>query len=153
MGGKGDQYLRSVAIEGEGAAAVVVAKGEGFEVRYQVEGGSAAVTGDPSTHDPKDFKPRPDPPGNPGTAYQDPRAGLTYRVGFRQASSLQMPIFRAFEGEERLWHLWGHAVGDVKGQKLGADSRCYSAWAMPGGRVGVQCWTDGGNSVLAKDPP
>ena len=33
-----------------------------------------------------------------------------------------------------------------------ADTRCYQAWLMPDDRVGVQCWTDGGNSVLAKEP-
>lgn len=65
---------------------------------------------------------------------------------------MQLPIFRAFSGEERLWSLWGHAVADVMAADLGADTRCYQAWLMPNDHVGVQCWTDGGNSVLAKEP-
>ena len=152
VGGQGDQHLRSVAFEGEGEEAVVVAQGRGFEVRYRVAGGAPEVSGEPSTQDEQDYSPRPSPPGKPGEAHLDARSGLTFRVGFRQAGKVQMPIFRAFEGEERLWSLWGHAVADVIDKGLGADSRCYQAWAMPDGRLGVQCWTDGGNSVLAKDP-
>jgi hypothetical protein len=82
-----------------------------------------------------------------------PSAELTLRVGYRQAGrNLQTTIVRAFRGEERIWALWGHSVNDITAKHLGADSRCYQAWAMPSGRVGVQCWTDGGNSVLAKEP-
>ena len=131
---------------------MVVARGQGFSVRYTVAGGGIKVEGDASTPDTEGFSGRPELPGDPGRAYEDPRVGLDFRVGFRQASSLQTPIFRAFKGEERVWALWGHAVDDIKDKRLGADSRCYGAWAMPKGRLGVQCWTDGGNSVLAKDP-
>jgi hypothetical protein len=99
------------------------------------------------------FSDRPSLPGDPGATVEEPRFGVTYRVGYRQAGgNLQLPIFRAFLGEERLWSLWGHAVADVVAADLGADTRCYQAWLMPNDRVGVQCWTDGGNSVLAKEP-
>ena len=130
----------------------MVARGKGFEVRHDVDSGATEVKGDASIHDEERYKGRPDPPGKPGQAYLDGRVGLTLRMGFRQAGPVQMPIFRAFRVDERLWHVWGHAAADVMDRGLGADSRCYRAWAMAGGHVGVQCWTDGGNSVLAKDP-
>lgn len=148
VGGGGDQHVRSVRFTDEGA---VIGEGASFVVTY--EGTSGSVEGDVNAIDGEAFSDRPSLPGDPGAAVEDPRFGLTYRVGYRQAGgSLQLPIFRAFLGEERLWSLWGHAVADVMAADLGADTRCYQAWLMPNDHVGVQCWTDGGNSVLAKEP-
>lgn len=149
-GGGGDQFIRTLRFEADGS---VVAQGEGFALRYAADGTSGALEGNAAQPDTKSFSPRPGSPGDPGTAYNDLRNGLGYRVGHRQASgSLQLPIFRAFQGDRRLWGLWAHAAVDVQERALGADSRCYRAWAMPAGALGLQCWTDGGNSVLAKDP-
>lgn len=149
VGGAGDQFIRVVGFTATGA---IVGEGEGFRVEYEA-GGAGAIQGDPTTHDDASFSDRPRLPGDPGVLVEDPRFGLGYRVGYRQAGgNLQLPIFRAFSGDERLWALWGHAVADVMAANLGADTRCYQAWLMPGDRVGVQCWTDGGNSVLAKEP-
>lgn len=148
VGGDGDQFVRNVGFTAEGD---VVGEGTGFSVRYV--GTTGSVEGDVDTNDSEPFSDRPALPGDPGAAVEDPRFGLTYRVGYRQAGgSLQLPIFRAFSGEERLWSLWGHAVADVMAASLTADTRCYQAWLMPNDLVGVQCWTDGGNSVLAKEP-
>lgn len=150
VGGAGNQYLRDVVFEG----GRVVARGEGFSISYALDGSDGKIDGNPATADAKAYDEKPPLPGDPGRAYADAN-GLTLRVGYRQAgANLQQPIFRAFQGtsNERLWSLWGHAADDVTSKNLGADSRCYQAWSMPGGNVGVQCWTDGGNSVLAKDP-
>lgn len=149
-GGEGDQQLTSVSIDSEGR---VTANGNGFSVVY--DGGSGSLEGDAASNDDSKFQDKPDLPGSPGKLYSDPRHDLDLRVGYRQAGgNLQMPIFRAFEPgtDDRLWILWGHAVADATDGGHTADSRCYQAWAMPQGNVGVQCWTDGGNSVLAKDP-
>jgi len=150
VGGAGDQSLREIAFEG----GRVIARGQGFSISYALDGSDGRIEGNVAATDTKAFEERPSPPGDPGRVFPGPD-GLTFRVGHRQAGgSLQQPIFRAFQGTstERLWSLWGHAVADVTAAKLGADTRCYQAWAMPGGNVGVQCWTDGGNSVLAKEP-
>ena len=150
IGGNGDQYFNEVSFSENNK---IVAKGKGFSVTYDISDLNGSIEGDINTSQPsKEYKYRPSLPGNPGKLYQDKRINLEFRVGYRQASHLQMPIFRAFQGEERLWTLWGHPSESVKNKKLGADTRCYQAWAMPQGRIGVQCWTDGGNSVLAKDP-
>lgn len=148
VGGSGNQHVRRVGFTDDGD---MVGEGASFVVTYAGESGS--IDGDVNAIDSESFADRPSLPGDPGVAVEDPRFGLTYRVGYRQAGgSLQLPIFRAFSGEERLWGLWGHAVADVMAASLGADTRCYQAWLMPNDRVGVQCWTDGGNSVLAKEP-
>lgn len=150
VGGAGDQAVHRVRFEDDGT---IVAEGTAFTVRYDASGTTGAVEGEVGAADETDFARRPRLPGDPGQPYRDLRHGLVYTVGYRQAGgSLQLPIFRAFEGDERIWSLWGHAVADVMAADLGADSRCYQAWAMPDGDVGVQCWTDGGNSVLAKEP-
>lgn len=149
VGGAGDQFLREVAFEG----GRVVARGEGFSVSYALDGSDGQIAGDATTADTKSFEDKPPLPGDPGKAYAIAGTDLTLRVGYRQAGkNLQQPIFRVFRGEERLWALWGHAAQDVVDKSLGADGRCYQAWGMPDGHIGVQCWTDGGNSVLAKDP-
>lgn len=150
VGGAGNQFVRTVGFTAEGR---IVGEGTGFRIEYDADGTHGTITGDASTNDTESYDARPRLPGDPGAAFEDPRVGLTYRVGYRQAGgSLQLPIFRAFDGETRLWGLWAHAVADVQAASLGADTRCYQAWLMPDGRVGVQCWTDGGNSVLAKEP-
>ncbi len=146
IGGAGDQFVRSIEFDAGGA---VIARGAGFEARFD---GGWRIDGDPATHDDAAWRPRPPLPGNPGTLCSHGASGLDFRVGYRQAGNVQLPIFRAFVGEMRQWTLWGHAVADVQDRNLGADSRCYRAWGMPGDLIGVQCWTDGGNSVLAKDP-
>lgn len=149
-GGKGNQSIRSIRFAADGS---ITAEGKGFAILYDASGTKGRITGDPNTIDNDPTTERPALPGDPGRAYNHTPTGLTFRVGYRQAGgNLQMPIFRAFQGTTRLWALWGHAVQDAIDRKVTADSRCYQAWGMPQGRIGVQCWTDGGNSVLAKDP-
>lgn len=149
-GGKGNQTIRSIRFAADGS---MIAEGKGFSIQYDANGANGRISGDPNTLDTESTSDRPPLSGDPGRAYSHPPTGLTFRVGYRQAgSNLQMPIFRAFQGTTRVWTLWGHAVQDAIDLKLTADSRCYQAWGMPQGRIGVQCWTDGGNSVLAKDP-
>ena len=153
VGGGGDQYASSVRVGDDGSVTV---SGEGWTLTWSADewamDGPGTLDGDVEAIGEEPGK-RPALPGSPGRAYADPRIGLTFTVGYRQAGgNLQMPIFRAFEDDERIWALWGHAVADAEDRSLGADTRCYQAWGMPEGRIGVQCWTDGGNSVLAKDP-
>jgi hypothetical protein len=149
-GGPGDQHVHAVSFDADGT---LRAEGSAFTVLHDADGANGRIEGDVALADTRAFAQRPRLPGDPGQPYRDLRHGLVYTVGYRQAgSSLQMPIFRAFEDDVRIWSLWGHAVMDVLDRNLGADSRCYQAWAMPDGHVGVQCWTDGGNSVLAKEP-
>ncbi|MEM6785897.1 MAG: hypothetical protein AAF928_22060 [Myxococcota bacterium] len=158
IGGAGDQYTESVAFDADGGVTV---SGTGWTLRWTAaelaaaanDGASAGtLDGDVATEGGVATEGRPSLPGAPGRAYDDPRIGLTFTVGYRQAGNLQMPIFRAFEDDVRVWALWGHAVADAQDASLGADTRCYRAWGMPFGRIGVMCWTDGGNSVLARDP-
>jgi hypothetical protein len=150
VGGEGDQYIRKISFEDNGD---VRAEGEGFVVVLSPSGALVREEGDRATDDGADYGGRPALPGDPGALYTDPRVGLSFRVGYRQAGrNLQTPIFRAFMGEERVWALWGHAGAEIEAASLGADSRCYQAWGMPGGKIGVQCWTDGGSSVLVKGP-
>lgn len=149
-GGKGNQTIRSIRFAADGS---MIAQGKGFSIQYDANGANGRISGDPNTLDTESTTEHPPLPGDPGRAYNHLPTGLTFRVGYRQAgSNLQMPIFRAFQGTTRAWTLWGHAVQDAIDLQLTADSRCYQAWGMPQGRIGVQCWTDGGNSVLAKDP-
>lgn len=150
LGGVGDQYIRQVYFTEDGR---IVGQGDGFSVTYDVTGQRGAIWGDVTTSSDQKLDVRPGLPGDPGKSYSHAATGLTFAVGYRQAGkNLQTPIFRAFKGDERQWALWGHAGADIESSNLGADSRCYQAWGMPNGHIGVQCWTDGGNSVLAKDP-
>ena len=55
--------------------------------------------------------------------------------------------------------MWGQSYAEVNpgtnGLRWGplmADSRGYQVWLMPDGHIGAQFWTDGGNSVLTRDP-
>lgn len=150
VGGAGDQYIRQVYFTEDGR---IVGQGDGFSVTYDVTGQRGATSGDLSMSSDQKLDVRPRLPGDPGRSYSHAATGLTFAVGYRQAGrNLQTPIFRAFKGDERQWALWGHAGADIEAASLGADSRCYQAWGMPNGQIGVQCWTDGGNSVLARDP-
>ena len=151
VGGKGDQYIRSLSSEN----GLIDASGEGFSLLFQLSSLSFGLAdgSDIEIDDTESYEKTQPLPGDPGRKYVDDRIGLDFRVGFRQAGgNLQMPIFRAFMGDERQWSLWGHAVKDVEDRGLGADTRCYQAWGMPEGRIGVQCWSDGGNSVLGREP-
>jgi hypothetical protein len=149
VGGSGDQWLEDVYFEDDGR---IVASAPAFTVTMDASGTSGVVSGDlDAVMEGRPARPR--LPGNPGRAYAHAPSGLTFTVGYRQAGrNLQTPIFRALSGDEVLWRLWGHAGADIENASLGADSRCYQAWGMPDGKIGVQCWTDGGNSVLARDP-
>jgi len=53
--------------------------------------------------------------------------------------------------EFRLWGWWASLAKDPS-LHLEADSRGYDTWLMPGGLIGLQAWTDGGNSTLGRDP-
>jgi serine/threonine-protein kinase len=152
VGGPGNQYIRQVGIEGTQAWG----KGAGFAVAIDLASGAATVSGDIATDDgdPWDWKLVRDPKAR--TELKDPRNGFTYTIGTVQVHPiLQQPLLTSTAG----WKLWGwtHAqVADeyknVRGGPLMADSRGCDLWLMPGGNLGVLCWTDGGNSVLTRDP-
>ncbi|MHC5055679.1 MAG: protein kinase domain-containing protein [Planctomycetota bacterium] len=152
VGGKGDQHIREVGF----SRGVVYGKGEGFRVVYDARSFRGRVQGDVNTHDDERYNPRPPLPGGRGKEVRDPRNGQTYRVGYRQVhAELQQPFLESSAG----WKLWGLGFDDVKtGTKgvrwgpLMADSRAYDCWLMPEGKIAVKCWTDGGNSILTRDP-
>ncbi|MHC4252527.1 MAG: protein kinase domain-containing protein, partial [Planctomycetota bacterium] len=152
VGGKGDQHIREVGF----SRGVVYGKGEGFRVVYDARSFRGRVQGDVNTHDDERYNPRPPLPGGRGKEVRDPRNGQTYRVGYRQVNpELQQPFLESSAG----WKLWGLGFDEVKtGTKgvrwgpLMADSRAYDCWLMPGGKIAVKCWTDGGSSILTRDP-
>lgn len=167
VGGAGDQYLRSVRFEADGA---LVAEGTGFSVRYPSVAGAGAVTGNAATDDSEEYSEKPalyKQFNNEWTVdkgakrLDDPRNGLTYYFGTQQVSNdAQQPLFLACATGQpcskdaftfRLWGWWASLVKDSS-LNLQADSRGYDTWLMPGGRVGIQAWTDGGNSTLGRDP-
>ncbi|MEM9693014.1 MAG: hypothetical protein AAGA56_10745, partial [Myxococcota bacterium] len=125
VGAEGDQFATGVSEAQDGTVAVT---GADWTYRVDLTGATAgAIEGDIASTSEAPGR-RPSLPGSPGRAYEDPRIGLTFTVGFRQAGgNLQIPIFRAFDGDERIWILWGHAGADVEAASLGADSRCYQA--------------------------
>ena len=152
VGGKGDQHIRKVGF----ARGMVYGTGEGFRVVYDARSLRGRVTGDVETHDDERYNPRPPLPPDPGKELRDPRNGQTYRVGYRQVDPvLQQPFLESSAG----WKLWGLGMGEIKARTktvrwgpLMADTRAYDCWLMPGGKIAVKCWTDGGNSVLTRDP-
>ncbi|MFW5698865.1 MAG: hypothetical protein ACOCYN_03330, partial [Planctomycetota bacterium] len=51
------------------------------------------------------------------------------------------------------WKFWGWGKNEAEQRRLMSDSRGYDTWLFPDGRhIGVMCWCDGGNSVLARHP-
>lgn len=165
VGGAGNQYLRSARIEPDGA---VFAAGDGFSVRYDAALTTGVVDGDLARDDGAPFTDQPPLRKQPNTSWtvengaarvDDPRSGLSYFWGTQQVSNnLQQPIFLACAigapcakdaFDFRLWGWWASLANDLK---LTADSRAYELWLLPGGRFGLQGWTDGGNSLFARDP-
>jgi serine/threonine-protein kinase len=152
VGGKGDQHIRKVGF----ARGTVYGSGEGFRVVYDAQSLRGRAIGNVDTHDDERYNPRPLPPSDPGKELADPRNGQTYRVGYRQVDPvLQQPFLESSAG----WKLWGLGIDDIRTRTktvrwgpLTADTRAYDCWLMPGGKIGVKCWTDGGNSVLTRDP-
>ncbi len=167
VGGPGNQFVRGVAIAADGA---VTAKGKAFTVTYDAAFAAGTIDGDANATDPDAYDEKPAlyrQFNNVWTVEQgakkvdDPRFGLTYYFGTQQVSNdLQQPIFLACKTgspctkdafELRLWTWWASLAKDSS-LNLQADSRGYDAWLMPGGLVGLQAWTDGGNSTLGRDP-
>jgi|GEM_PF-3445314 len=152
IGGDGNQYIHEVGFEGT----VAWAKGTGFSVLVDTRTGKSAVQGDPATVDTEAWAPK--FPRSPKAIFElkDPRNGQTYSITTLQVQALlQQPLLTSTAG----WKLWGWNYEQVaegtKGIRWGplmADSRGYDVWLMPEGRIGVLCWTDGGNSVLTRDP-
>ncbi|MDX2021931.1 MAG: hypothetical protein SF187_16960 [Deltaproteobacteria bacterium] len=153
VGGVSDQFIRSVGFNADGS---ITASGKGFVVTADAKGRNVKVQGDVTTADTEGFPSFPSLPGKPGRLYEDARNGLHYRIGYEQiGGNLQRPIFRAFASEsatEPLWGFWEASKSRLEEKRLTADSRCYQVWAMPKGHIGIQCWCDGGNSVLETDP-
>ena len=149
----------------------MTAKGKGFSVTYDAAYAHGVVTGDASTGDTDAYSEKPVlykqtntqwTPANGAKRLDDPRFGLTYYLGTQQVSGdLQQPIFLGCrtdaasctkdEFDFELWGWWASLAKDPS-LSLAADSRGYDAWLMPGGLVGLQLWTDGGNSTLGRDP-
>jgi len=152
VGGPGNQYLREVGFDDQKAWG----KGSGFAVSVDLTSGNATVTGDIATEDgePWDWRFAHNPKTK--TDLVDPRNGYTYTLNTVQVHPiLQQPLLTSSAG----WKLWGWTHNQVaeehKGVRFGplmADSRGYDLWLMPDGNLGVLCWTDGGNSVLTRDP-
>lgn len=146
-GGRGDQYITRVEIDGRGG---VVAHGKGFTVEYNVATNQARMRGDIHAHDEGGMRAA-ELPNLKGTSKQlvHRPSGQTITATTLQVHAiLQQPLVRSSAG----WQLWGFSHARAQAHALMADSRAYDLWPMPGGLVGVMCWTDGGNSVLVWDP-
>lgn len=151
IGGPGAQYIRSVGIDGTTAWG----SGDGFTVRVDLASGRATLEGTP-VDDTAAWNARAITHPKDTVQVTDPRNGQTYAITTKQVHPiLQQPLLTSSAG----WKMWGWSHSDVaegtKGVRWGplmADSRGYDVWLMPQGRIGVLCWTDGGNSVLTRDP-
>ena len=166
-GGAGNQFLREVAFGDDGT---ITARGKGFTVTYDAALTAGRIDGSAATADTDVFDEKPALYNQLNTQWtvdngakklDDPRFGLTYYFGTQQvASDLQQPIFLACKTgaactkdafEVRLWTWWASLAKDPS-LNLQADSRGYDVFLLPGGLVGLQAWTDGGNSTLGRDP-
>lgn len=151
VGGAGTQRVHRVGIDGT----IAWGQGDGFAIRVDLATGQTSLTGTPTD----DSAPRPVATSSqPREAMQldDPRLGQTYVITTKQVHPiLQQPLLTSSAG----WTCWGWSYDaiaadtkDVPWGPLVADSRGHDVWLMPQGRIGVRCWTDGGNSVLTRDP-
>ncbi|TVR14852.1 MAG: FHA domain-containing protein [Planctomycetota bacterium] len=153
IGGRGNQSIRELEIRN----GVVHASGEGFQVAYQLSSLRGAISGD-IHHDEGDARYRNRSDVHPGTGVtlEDPRSGESYRIRMRQVHSiLQQPILTSTAG----WTAYGQNYEEIhsgtRGIRWGplmADSRGYDVWIMPDGHIGAKFWTDGGNSILTRNP-
>jgi hypothetical protein len=166
VGGAGNQFVRTVSIGDDGS---VTATGKGFQVTYapglteaKVEGDLATADGDAYSEKPTLFKEWNTTWTTKKNAKRldDPRTGLSHYIGTKQVSNdLQQPIFVtcatgadcdvAENRKARLWDWWASVAKD---KQLTADSRGYDLFLLPDNLIGIQSWTDGGNSTLARWP-
>jgi hypothetical protein len=154
IGKGGDQAINEV---GFGSGNQVYAKGNGgFEVVYDLSTLNGRVSGDTSASMGAEAKYNTQPSHPKTTQSVTDKNGHTYSIVTKQVNALlQQPLLTSSAG----WRYWGWShstvVNDTKGVRWGplmADSRGYDVWLMPEGRIGVKCWTDGGNSVLTRHP-
>ena len=152
IGGAGDQYIREVGFAG----GMAWAKGAGFSVQIDPRSGKCTVQGNPAIADPEEWNAKFARSPKANVQVKDPRNDQTYSITTLQVHPvLQQPLLTSSAG----WKLWGWSHEQItlgtKGVRWGplmADSRGYDVWLMPEGHIGVLCWTDGGNSVLTRDP-
>lgn len=151
VGGKGDQWLQEVGFTSDGrvfgkSGTDAKTAPRGFTVYYSAEGKFLNVEGDVNL-----------PSGglrgerwaNGGTSVRDPATGVTLEIGYKQvARLLQQPFLRSSAG----WKWWGWGAGQAETYKLMADSRGVRVYLAPGGLFLAKCWTDGGNTTLARHP-
>jgi len=149
VGGSGDQWIQEVGFAGDGSivakGGVEGGKGKGFAVGYSADGAKClGIVGDanvPSSGQKGDRW------ANSGTTVSDPATSSTLTIGYKQvAGLLQQPYLTSSLG----WKWWGWT--EAQAGSLRADSRGVRLHVMPGGRFLAKCWTDGGNSILIKDP-
>jgi hypothetical protein len=181
IGGAGDQFISGLAFDAHGnltATMLSTADSAGAAVDTTVTYDSAFVHGDvagptDASMDITEFHTiYPLPQGGLSTnEYSDARNGQTYSwgthpnvasgntvcptqcagectVGQPQADDLQMAFVTSSAG----WKLWDFGWTDCVQACEVADSRGYDLWPVPGGKVGVMLWTDGGDTPLLQDP-
>ena len=152
VGGSGNQVIRRVELTADGRA---IGHGPGFTVTVDLATQHGFVTGNLDATDDekvstgghlrKDWKRT---SSHAGTL-TDPRDGASYRYMTLQVHPILQQPWAERVGD---WELWGWSHSEANGKSLMADSRLYRLWLLPDNRLGVLCWTDGGNTTLGRNP-
>ena len=151
VGGAGDQRITKIEVMNDGSIAFV---GKGFTATFLPETEQVHVTGDISVADERARSGAFLAKGWKKTSkevqvLEDPNRDQTYRwFTWQVAKLLQQPYVSSSDG----WQLWGWSNSEAEKASLMADSRIWRIWMRPDGLLGGLGWTDGGNTVFAKDP-
>lgn len=181
LGGAGDQFFSRLAFDPAGnlvatmdSTADDAGAAVSTTIAYDAAFAHGVVTGSTSTPmDIGEFRVTyPLPQGGLSTnTYTDSRNGQTYTwgthpnvasgntlcpaqcqgectVGQPQADFLQMAFVTSSAG----WKLWDFDWTDCVQECEVADSRGYDLWPVPGGKIGVMLWSDGGDTPLLQNP-
>ncbi|MFW5752741.1 MAG: FHA domain-containing protein, partial [Planctomycetota bacterium] len=145
IGGAGNQRIQEVGFTSNGTP---YAQGNGFRFVFDTTTNTGSVSGDIN----QDLGPELDRYKldlRPQTVTV-PATGEQVTIRYRQVHGiLQQPFLTSDAG----WKFWGWGKNEAEQRRLMSDSRGYDTWLFPDGRhIGVMCWCDGGNSVLARHP-
>jgi hypothetical protein len=139
IGGAGDQAITAVGFDQRGH---VTAAGAGFSATVDALAGTGVIHGDATAG--TALPALPPPPLAPRTISTD-GGSLTFAT--RDAAPLLLPTL-----ESEVWSWWKVTSERALALGLGADARLYDVLPLPQGRFLAVAWSDGANTVLARDP-